>query len=52
MNLFMKIRDVKESVACIYKLTFPDGKIYIGQTKDLKNRMRLYLFCNNTKTKK
>ena len=49
MNLFMKIRDVKESVACIYKLTFPDGKIYIGQTKDLKKRMKLYLFCNNIK---
>ena len=45
----MKIRDVKESVACIYKLTFPDGKIYIGQTKDLKKRMQLYIFCNNTK---
>lgn len=45
----MKIRDIKESVACIYKLTFPDGKIYIGQTKDLKKRMQLYLFCNDRK---
>ena len=45
----MKIRDIKESVACIYKLTFPDGKIYVGQTKDLKKRMQLYLFCNSRK---
>ena len=45
----MKIRDIEESVACIYKLTFPDGKIYVGQTKDLKKRMQLYLFCNDRK---
>ena len=39
----MKIRDVKESVACIYKLTFPDGKSYVGQTKDLCSRVQLYI---------
>ena len=45
----MKLSEVKDNSACVYKLTFPDGKMYIGQTKDLKKRMQLYLFCNNTK---
>lgn len=28
--------------ACIYKLTYPDGKCYIVQTKCLHGRMKLY----------
>lgn len=31
-----------QKVACIYKLTFPNGKSYIGQTKNLKDRLKLY----------
>jgi len=32
----------------IYKLSFPNGKCYIGMTKDLKNRMRCHKFkCKN-----
>lgn len=32
----------------IYKLCFPNGKLYIGMTKDLKNRMRCHKFkCGN-----
>jgi group I intron endonuclease len=27
---------------CIYKITFPNNKIYIGQTKDLSDRMKRY----------
>lgn len=27
----------------IYKYTFPDGKVYIGQTKNLENRKRQHL---------
>ena len=39
----MKIEEAKKRrCACIYKLTFPDGKGYVGQTKDLGNRIRLY----------
>lgn len=39
----MKIEEAKRrSCACIYRLTFPDGKGYVGQTKDLGNRIRLY----------
>ena len=33
----MKIKD-----PCIYRITFPDGKKYIGQTKNLSNRFKLY----------
>lgn len=29
-------------IYCIYKLTSPSGKIYIGQTKDFKKRMSQY----------
>ena len=27
---------------CVYKLTYPNGKCYIGQTKCLRDRIRLY----------
>ena len=27
---------------CIYRLVFPNGKYYVGQTKDLRDRVRLY----------
>ena len=39
----MKLSEVKENSACIYKLTFPDGKSYVGQTKDLCDRVKLYI---------
>lgn len=39
----MNILDFKsERIACVYKLTFPDGKCYIGQTRCLRDRVRLY----------
>lgn len=39
----MKLLEVKESSACVYKLIFPDGKNYVGQTKNLLNRVKLYI---------
>lgn len=27
---------------CVYRLVFPDGKYYVGKTKDLRERVRLY----------
>lgn len=39
----MKIEEAKKRrCACIYKLTFPDGKGYVGQTRDLRSRIGLY----------
>lgn len=32
----------KKNVSCVYRLNFPNGKSYIGKTKDLSNRIRLY----------
>lgn len=32
----------KKNVACIYRITFPNGKCYVGKTKDLSNRIALY----------
>lgn len=31
-----------KEISCIYKITSPSGKIYIGQTVNLKNRVRKY----------
>lgn len=40
----MKITDcLKCHKACVYCLTFPDGKRYVGKTHDLGDRMRIYL---------
>lgn len=39
----MKFEEAKDlQCACIYKLTYPDGKCYIGQTKCLRDRIKLY----------
>lgn len=37
--MYVDIREIKEGYTCIYKLNFPNGKIYIGQTINLKRRM-------------
>ena len=39
----MNLEEVKRvSASCIYRITFPDGKIYVGQTVDLRRRVHLY----------
>lgn len=39
----MKFEEAKkQKCACVYKLTYPDGKCYIGQTKCLCERIKLY----------
>ena len=40
--------DLNQTIACIYMLTSPSGKRYIGQTINLKNRMQKYA-CNDSK---
>lgn len=32
----------KKSVSCVYCMEFPNGKKYVGKTKNLSDRMRLY----------
>ena len=38
----MKLENVKSSVSCIYRIKFPDGKYYVGCTKNLRERAKLY----------
>ena len=38
----MRFNEVKGSFACIYRIKFPDGKYYVGQTLDFADRFRLY----------
>lgn len=39
----MDLEEVKsKSVSCIYRITFPDGKYYVGHTKNLRERVQLY----------
>ena len=39
----MNLEEAKNSrVSCIYRITFPDGKCYVGRTKNLCKRVRLY----------
>ena len=43
LNLkIMRFNEVKGSFACIYRIKFPDGKYYVGQTLDFADRFRLY----------
>ena len=45
-NLICFIMNLEEakskSVSCIYRIKFPDGKYYVGQTQSLRSRIRLY----------
>lgn len=41
----------KKSCACIYKFTFPDGKCYVGKSKNLAKRIRLYFMSLNDEQK-
>ena len=39
----MVLDEVKKMrVSCIYRITFPDGKYYVGKTNNLRERVRLY----------
>lgn len=37
--MLLLLNDIPNNYACIYKLNYPNGKIYIGQTCNLKRRM-------------
>lgn len=36
------MRNYKNRICCIYKITSPSKKVYIGQTTDFENRIRCY----------
>lgn len=37
--MILQVQDIPNNYQCIYKINYPNGKYYIGQTKDLKRRM-------------
>ena len=43
LNLeIMRFNEVRGSFACIYRIKFPDGKYYVGQTLNFADRFKLY----------
>lgn len=38
-NMRIQLKDLQPNVSGIYKITFPNGKIYIGMSNDIKRRM-------------
>lgn len=53
LEIIKKQEEFKQSkiTGVIYKLTFPDNKIYIGQTIDLKNRIKRHIRESKDKRK-
>lgn len=49
MSYFLKVRKIPNNFKCIYKLNFPNGKIYIGRTINLKRRMLEHNNINKAK---
>ena len=47
--MLIDIRKEGEGLICIYKLNFPNGKSYIGQTINLKRRMSEHNYKSNPK---
>lgn len=39
ISIIIKVSDIPKNFYCIYKINYPNGKIYIGQSSDLKRRM-------------
>lgn len=35
----INVKDIPNKFSCIYKINYPNGKIYIGQTCNLKRRI-------------
>ena len=47
--IIVKINDLQEGIICIYKINYPNGKIYIGKTINLKRRMYEHNNINKAK---
>lgn len=47
----MLVKDIPNDFICIYKFIFPNKKVYIGQTKNLKRRMYEHNNLNKARAK-
>ena len=39
MSIIIELKNLQQNVSGIYKINYPNGKIYIGQSNDIKRRM-------------
>lgn len=46
----IQVKNLPKSICGIYKITFPNGKVYIGQSKDIKRRIQHHNVPNNIET--
>lgn len=37
--MILQVKDIPKNYCCIYKINYPNGKYYIGQSKDLRRRI-------------
>lgn len=49
MSLFYKLSELPAQTCGIYKINYPNGKIYIGLSVDIKRRMAEHNSCSKTK---
>ena len=50
MSEIIKLTDLKNGISGIYKLNYPNGKIYIGKSNDIKRRMYEHNNINRLKS--
>src|SRR3990167_3079756 len=41
---------IREKISCVYKITSPSGRVYIGQTMDYYRRLNVYKNPDRIKT--
>lgn len=39
MSIIIELKNLQQNISGIYKINYPNGKIYIGQSNDIKRRM-------------
>ena len=49
MGKIIQVKDIPKNYKCIYKLNYPNGKIYVGRSYDLKRRMYEHNNCKKAK---
>ena len=43
----LQLNELSDNLCGIYKIVSPSGKLYIGQSRNIKNRYRAHLYSNN-----
>ena len=48
--MIVDVSSLGKGVSCVYKITYPNNKVYIGYSKDLRRRMWEHNNMNKNKT--